>query len=291
MKAGYGPLSERIDRAEFANKDLPVTLATLTSHWDLPQAIASILSFRTAIGRPKEIVVTDDGTLTDEDHWIVRLLGPETRVYTPSVDPHLPCSELLAHYAATMPLGRKLAMLIELSSSPRATLVYADSDVLFLSPEHLGTILTEPVVAPRYMTDPNRAAFDDRVDTSRLEPVNSGFLIVPAGMVWTEALETGARALQAPQWYTEQTIVSVAINANQGSALPPDRYVLRWDDRHGLRDKSGPAAVVRHYVAPVRWRFWIKAHGGYGRAVRHSVGPLIRLISEEVRNGIKGKRP
>jgi hypothetical protein len=288
--AGYGPPEQRIECARFSDFELPVTLATITGHRDLPQAIASIISFRTLVGRPVRVFITDDGTLTHEDREVVSLLGPEARVHEPAFDPRLPCADLLACYAETAPLGRKLAMLIELTSSGSAALVYADSDVLFISPDHLRTVLTEPVEAPRYMTDPNRMAVDSRIDTRRLKAVNSGFLVLPADMNWNEALETCGEALQVPEWYTEQTVVSVAVNGNRGVPLPPDQYVLRWDDRRGLRDRTGPAAVLRHYVAPVRWRFWIRAHGGYGPAFRRSLPPLGRLIGESLYRRIRSTR-
>jgi hypothetical protein len=181
-----------------------------------------------------------------------------------------------------MVFGRKLAMLIELSGATSRALVYADTDVLFISTDHIRTLLTEPIASPLYMTDPNRAAFDNRVDTSSLEPVNAGFLIIPAGMKWGEALKTCQEALRAPGWRTEQTVVSVAVNASGGLALPPERYVLRWDDRNRLRDRTGREVVLRHYVAPVRWRFWIRAYGGYWPAIRRSFLGIGRLIGNLV---------
>lgn len=270
MAVGYGPLERRIGLAALSDRDVPVTLATVTGSRDVPQAVAALLSFRTWVGRPSRIVIADDGTLTHRDRQNLVLLGDNVIFYRPaSVDQDLPAAVSLRQYAATSPLGMKLAMLISLTRHGDLPVLYVDSDVLFLrSSDHLLRLLEERPIIPRYMSDPNKGAFDSRLAVAGLDPVNSGFLILPAGTAWEETLYKCSDALANPEWYTEQTVVLFAMHSNNAEPLPPDQYVLRWDDRGLGRDAGAdPGVIARHYVSPVRWRFWIRAYGGYGSAV------------------------
>jgi len=47
------------------------------------------------------------------------------------------------------------------------------------------------------------------------------------------------------------------MHANGARPLDRGRYVLQLDDQFIYRDSyAGPAIVLRHYVNPVRHKFW-----------------------------------
>lgn len=279
LASGYGPLDARIEAAAFSDVELPVTLATITGHRDTAQAVASLLSFCTSVGRPRKVVICDDGSLTAEDCRTLMLLTDAVEFYHEPVDPHLPCSDNLEIYTASHALGKKLAMLIGLTSDSESPVLYMDTDVLIFHPaDHLVSLLLSDDSSPRYMSDANKGAYDNRIDTQGLDPVNSGFLVFPRRMRWDSALTRCCEAIGDPQWFTEQTVVLFAMHANKAEPLPPDQYLLRWDDRRFQRDVAGPGAVARHYVIPVRWRFWIRAYGGYWPATRGGIKGALREL-------------
>lgn len=270
LAEAYGTgLESRIRSMSRADVGVPATLVTMTGHRDVPQACAMLLSFMQHVGRPVSIVIGDDGTLDETDRSLMWLIDDRLEFVQPSVDPATPCAEELATYAREAPLGKKLALLVGLGATSSLPIVYLDTDVLvFDGGGALAQLLNDPISACRYMADDNLTAYDDRFDLGGPSAVNSGFLILPAGMDWAPGLELCRAAIAEPQHFTEQTTVHFAVNAHGGEPLPADRYVLRYDDVRSLRDHANRCGVVaRHYVSPIRWKLWIQAFGGYRRAV------------------------
>jgi hypothetical protein len=60
-----------------------------------------------------------------------------------------------------------------------------------------------------------------------------------------------------PTFFTNQTITHLVMHANGAEALDPARHVLQLDDQFVFSDRyAGPKLVLRHYVDPVRHKFW-----------------------------------
>jgi hypothetical protein len=54
--------------------------------------------------------------------------------------------------------------------------------------------------------------------------------------------------------------VHLAMHANDAVSLDPARYVLSLADQFSARDVfTGEELCLRHYVLPVRYRFWLRA--------------------------------
>ena len=88
-------------------------------------------------------------------------------------------------------------------------------------------------------------------------PVNCGFLFLFQAMDWSLCLARFQELDGEPDFFTNQTLIHLVMHANGAQSLDPERYVLRLDDQFVYRDDyASPAIVLRHYVNPVRHKFW-----------------------------------
>lgn len=258
--------------APVPERTVDVHVVTLCGHRDAAQAMAMLMSFMRHVGRPTAVTVGSDGSLTPEDAALVRGICPQASVVVPEIDGPWPEAASVHRYADSSALGRKLALMIQATAGSLATpgcpTLLVDSDVLFFpAAERLPELIGDGSV-PRYMREPNTSSFDSRADLAGSEPANSGFVVLASPFDWGPALSAMHDQLESPTWYTEQTTVRLALHFAGGKALEHDAFVLRYDDARSLRDHATrPGVVARHYVAPIRWKFWIIAFGGYGRTV------------------------
>jgi len=60
-----------------------------------------------------------------------------------------------------------------------------------------------------------------------------------------------------PNFFTNQTMTHLTMHANGARALDPVKFVLQLDDQFQLADRyASNSIVLRHYVNPVRHKFW-----------------------------------
>ena len=63
-----------------------------------------------------------------------------------------------------------------------------------------------------------------------------------------------------PDFFTTQTLVQLVMQANGALPFDEDKYVLQLDDQFAYADFYASSRVaLRHYVRPVRHKFWIAA--------------------------------
>jgi len=61
----------------------------------------------------------------------------------------------------------------------------------------------------------------------------------------------------APNFFTTQTVTHLCLHANGAAALDRDKFVLQVDDEFIYRDQhAGASIAMRHYVNPIRHKFW-----------------------------------
>jgi hypothetical protein len=228
---------------------------TFCGQGQLPEQVASIRSFLRHVGEPASLTVISDGTLDEPSRSLLARLGPAVRVADVEDLGAVPAA--VAAYAVGHPLGRKLAAAVALPV--RGPAIYMDSDVLFFRG---GAELRQLTVGGRswYLQD-EESAFDTRLlrdaDEGR-PPVNSGFFVLQAPLDWAPALERLERLTEPAGYHTEQTVVHLAMRGSGASPLPRERFVLRLDDVFSYRDShAGDAIALRHYVRPVRYKFWL----------------------------------
>ena len=58
-------------------------------------------------------------------------------------------------------------------------------------------------------------------------------------------------------FFTHQTLRALGLHANGAHPLDPRKYLLQLDDQTIYPARyAGPALALRHYVNPVRHKFW-----------------------------------
>ena len=111
-----------------------------------------------------------------------------------------------------------------------------------------------------YLPDCQEISADPRVFRSpeeSKEPVNSGLLLLFRQLDWSLGIERFLELAGEPNFFTNQTLVHLVMHANGAQPLDPRKYVLQLDDQTIYPDRyAGPALALRHYVNPVRHKFW-----------------------------------
>ncbi len=156
-------------------------------------------------------------------------------------------------------MGKKLA--VELSLTVAGPTIYVDADVMFFpgAVDLSNLESSDASRSPRYLRDCG-AYLDDRMlagSARARDPVNGGFFVLFQALDWSSALARLARLQGPPNFFTEQTLLHLAMHSNNACPLDPQRYVVADDDRHSYRDRyARPGLVLRHYTTTVRHQFW-----------------------------------
>jgi hypothetical protein len=168
---------------------------------------------------------------------------------------------LVDAYASRHPFGQKLAVILSLPIN--GPTVYCDSDVLFFpgAGEAFGDLLASTDQRPRYLQD-CVSAFDSRLLRSEREAdraANAGFIMLYRPLDWSVGLGRLRTLEGSPGFFSEQTVVHLALHANDAQPLDATRYVLALDDQFDWRDRHcGNGMCMRHYVRPVRHKMWLR---------------------------------
>jgi hypothetical protein len=193
-----------------------------------------------------------DGTHTAPSVELLQSISPLVRVVLPNEWLPTDVSAELLPYLRDHPTGKQLALVMSL---PRQEpVLYLDSDVLFF-PAACDLAFS----SAGYLADCQLSA-DERLFRNAAEktrPVNTGVLFLPRKLDWSLGLQRFRQLGAAPHFFTNQTITHLVMHANAVQPLDPQRFVLQLDDQFIYPDKyAGPEIVLRHYVQPVRHKFW-----------------------------------
>lgn len=224
----------------------------------LPEQVASIRSFLKHVGRPYRFTIVSDGTLSDRGCDILKSIDPVISVshFGQWVPKDLPAK--IYPYLTTHPTGKQLALIMSLPVE--GPTLYIDSDVLFFSAgKDLIRVAESGGASAFYLAD-CRLSADERLlrgDAEKAEPVNTGVLFLFKKLDWTLALRRFQELPGLPTFFTNQTMTHLAMHENGASALDKKKYVLQLDDQFLYSDRyAGRDLALRHYVNPVRHKFW-----------------------------------
>ncbi len=138
--------------------------------------------------------------------------------------------------------------------------LYMDSDVLFFPGASELVQLVEKGGAPAFYLADCQLSADERLLRSaaeKVDPVNTGVLVLFKRLDWSLALDRFLELREAPTFFTNQTMAHLTMHANEAVALDSEKYVLQLDDQFVYPDRYlRPGLVLRHYVNPVRHKFW-----------------------------------
>lgn len=244
------------------NRQIPVAVYYLSCEHDLPEQVASIRSFIHYVGLPEKIIVVSDGTYTLRSRQLLHRIHSCINVveWKDVVKNDLP---LYVHsYAKYDFLGKKLAILMSISINK--SIIYCDSDVLFFpAAREIVALIESKEENPRYLLD-YTSAFDERLllsESEKFNPANAGFILFKKPLDWKTAVSRLENFKGPYAFHTEQTIVHLALQKSQGLSLPRNKFILRIDDQFIYKDiYASKDIVLRHYVSPVRYKFWLNVH-------------------------------
>jgi hypothetical protein len=239
-------------------RTFPLEVFSYSGEAALAEQVASIRSFLRHVGRPAHFTVVSDGTYSEQSRRLLKQLDPSVSVSdaTEWIPNDLP--DEIQPYLKSHPTGRQLALIMSLPKS--APVLYLDSDVLFFAgaDDLHGYVETRNVPA-FYMAD-CRFSGDERLlrdPAEGTDPVNTGFLLLFQKLDWSASVRRFLELEGEPNFFTNQTMTHLAMHANGAAPFDPRKYVLQLDDQFIFPDRyASPAIAVRHYVNPVRHKFW-----------------------------------
>ena len=138
--------------------------------------------------------------------------------------------------------------------------LYVDSDVRFFpGAGDLVNVMASRGAAACYLADCQFSG-DERLlrDPSEASsPINTGVLLLFNKVDWSLAIRRFVEMNGEPDFFTNQTLTHLVLHQNGARALDPAKYVLQLDDQFVFADRyAGEKLALRHYVNPVRHKFW-----------------------------------
>ena len=247
---------------------LPLEVFSYSGEEMLPEQIASIRSLLRFAGQPKQFTVVSDGTHSPRSLELLRSLDPCVCV-SPADEwqpPSVPSAA--ASYLTDHPTGKQLALIMSLPKNGPA--LYVDSDVLFFpGAQTLPRLLEQSDVPALYLAD-CRLSADERLyrnEEEKKNPVNTGVLFLSRKIDWAQSTSRFLELEGEPTFFTNQTITHLAMTAAGAKPLDPAKFVLQLDDQFEFADRyASPKLVLRHYVNPVRHKFWATLASGRFRS-------------------------
>jgi hypothetical protein len=244
---------------------LPFEVFSYSGEEMLPEQIASIRSLLQFAGRPKQFTVVSDGTHSERSLELLRRVDACIRVAAAGDWQPVNVPPATTSYFTNHPTGKQLALIMSLPSNGPA--LYIDSEVLFFPGARALPSLLEPNDAPALYLADCRLSADERLyrnEDEKKTPVNTGVLFLSRKIDWSQSIARLLELEGAPNFFTNQTMTHLAMIAAGARPLDPAKFVLQLDDQFEFADRSaGPGLVLRHYVNPVRHKFWATlARGG-----------------------------
>ncbi|MEY2529254.1 MAG: hypothetical protein QOJ05_1344 [Verrucomicrobiota bacterium] len=223
----------------------------------LPEQVASIRSFLRHVGRPKSFTVVSDGSHSDRSIRLLKSVDRSVSVETAKrASPGLP--EKLEGYLNSHPTGKQLALIMSLPRNGPA--LYVDADVRFFQGGSDLVARGEAKDLPTYYLADCQFAGDRRLlrdATEENEPVNTGVLFLFRKLDWSLSMSRFVELEGEPNFFTNQTMTHLTMHQNGGRPFDPAKYVLQLDDQFVFADHyAGAGLALRHYVNPVRHKFW-----------------------------------
>jgi hypothetical protein len=241
-----------------APRSLPFDVFFYSGETTVPEQIRSIRSFLRHVGRPKYFTIISDGSHSNFSVRLLENVDPSVRVQLSVPQPPAGVPAGFRDYLTTHPTGRQLALIMSLPINGPS--LYLDSDVLFFDgAADLVARAKENSVPAFYLTDCQFSG-DPRLllnATEQNQPVNTGVLLLFQKLDWSLASDRFLRLDSGPNFFTNQTLVHIVMHASGAQPFDPARYVLQLDDQFVYADRyANPDLVLRHYVNPVRHKFW-----------------------------------
>jgi hypothetical protein len=256
-REAYRVLLPRIVRRKIDSPQaLDIDVFAYSNEAMLPEQIASVRSFLKYAGRPNNFTIVSDGTHRPHSVWLLQEVDSCIRVIR--ARDFLPEQSSSRDYFANHPTGKQLALIMSLPRERPA--LYLDADVLFFpGAVALAEFLNNYDAPALYLRD-CQAAGDERLlhdPTEAADPVNTGVIFFCQKLDWSLAIERLQQLGGTPSFFTNQTMTHLAMHRNGARPLDSAKFVLQLDDQFQFADRyANDSIILRHYVNPVRHKFW-----------------------------------
>ncbi|HJT82398.1 MAG TPA: hypothetical protein VJ719_14485 [Chthoniobacterales bacterium] len=258
LEASYRAFLPRIVRRKVqVTSQIPLEVFSYSSERRVNEQVASIRSFLKHAGRPHRFTVVSDGSHSRHSADRLRAVDQCVAVeQVPAPAPNLPAK--FDRYLRDHPTGKQLALIMSLPRERPA--LYIDSDVLFFpGATKLNEYLSKGNAPAFYLQDCDFAG-DERLlhnIAEKAQPVNTGVLLLLRRLDWSLSIDRFLELSGEPTFFTNQTMAHLTMHANAALPFDPATCVLQLDDQFVYGDRyAGPDLVLRHYVDPVRHKFW-----------------------------------
>jgi len=239
-------------------RTLPFEVFSYSGEAMLPEQVASIRSFLHHAGRPKRYTIISDGTYSQKSLALLKRIDPSVAVADlPDARPDLPTE--FRTYLRTHSTGKQLSLIMSLPREGPA--LYVDSDVLFFPQAGDLARFVDSAGPPAFYLVDCQFSGDERLLRSPIEaeqPVNTGVMLMLRGLDWSLGIKRFLELVGPPSYFSNQTLIHLAMHANGALPLERTKYVLQLDDQTVYPDNhAGKGLALRHYVNPVRHKFWM----------------------------------
>jgi hypothetical protein len=236
---------------------LPFDVYSYSGEIALPEQVASIRSLLRHAGRPKKFNVVSDGSYSRRSIKLLQSIDPCVRVAPVAEWVPADATGRLRAYLTAHATGKQLALIMSLPAD--GPVLYIDSDVLFFAGASALASLRADETPANYLADCQLSA-DERLlhsESERANPVNTGVLFLSRKLDWSFAISRFGQLEGEPNFFTNQTMTHLTMHANGARPFDPRTFVLQLDDQFVYQDRyAGPEIALRHYVNPVRHKFW-----------------------------------
>lgn len=260
IRRGYfaRSIARRAANARHPGPALPFRVVSLSGMRDFPEQVASWLTLLQHLGDPQEFILVSDGTHSPEAKQILHSIHPRIRIvpWTDYLTSDVPAC--VHRYAERNPMGMKLSAFMKLPDF--VPMLYCDSDILFFpGAGHFREYFRAGSPGVLYLPD-CAPSFDHallRNESEKKNPVNAGFLYVNQAISLDKGLSRFDNPDHPNSFFSEQTIVHLAVHEAGGQPLPTDRYIMRADDQWSAFDSyASPRTAMRHYISSIRYKMW-----------------------------------
>jgi hypothetical protein len=236
---------------------IPVAVYAFSCERDLPEQVASIRSFIRYVGVPDSFTVVSDGSYSRGSRHLLSKISSCVNVLDLNDIVNNSLHKFVYDYASQHPLGKKLSILMSMPIEKPT--IYADSDILFFPGADTIINIAQLGDQKRWYLPDCAFALDARLldDSERAAPVNSGFMLLKQPLDWDIPLERLERIAGRSNYFTEQTMVHLAMHNNKAIPLCSSKFIVALDDQFIYSDKYADNSIaLRHYVNPVRHKIW-----------------------------------
>jgi hypothetical protein len=247
------------------HRKVNVNVYSFSCQRDLAIQVANIRSFIRHVGIPNKFTVISDGSYSPNSSRIISQINACVDVveWKDLATGNIP--EFIWDYAlnhpqkSVMAMWRRMAVLMSIPIEQPT--IYTDADILFCpGGEEIINLCESDDSSPWYLPD-CLASLDERIllhDHEKINPVNAGFFLLKQQIDWLKPLNRVAELVDSPIYFTDQTVVHLAMHNAQAKPLNQEKFVLNVDDQFNYADNYDNRKIaLRHYVSDIRHKFWL----------------------------------